>query len=89
MKSVDVLLEESGWSAEQLAKRAGLPLERVLAIAEGHWTPSPKERQCIAKAFGLPMDEIGWGHTMNPRNVRYRRAGGAWSEDVNSSGESQ
>jgi hypothetical protein len=49
--------------------------ERVAAIAEGRWTPTPAERERIAAAFGLPVAEVSWGHTMNPRNVRYRRFG--------------
>ncbi len=60
---------------EDVAERSKLPPERVEAIAVGRWTPSPRERQRIAEAFGLSVDEISWGHTMDPRNVRYRRFG--------------
>lgn len=62
-------------SVEELAAKAGMSLERVAAIAEGRWTPSPEERQQIADAFGYPVSEISFGHTMNPRNIRYRRFG--------------
>ena len=75
MKTVDVLFEESGLMVEDVAERSKLPPERVEAIAVGRWTPSPRERQRIAEAFGLSVDEISWGHTMDPRNVRYRRFG--------------
>ena len=54
---------------------AKLPVERVAAIAEGRWTPSPDERAQIAAAFGVPKEEISWGHTMNPRSIRYHRHG--------------
>jgi hypothetical protein len=37
--------------------------------------PGPADRERIAKAFGLDVKDISWGHTMNPRNVRYRRFG--------------
>ena len=60
---------------DELAARAGLDVERALAIADGRWTPSPEVRRRIAAAFGLEVDQISWGHTMNPRNVRYRRHG--------------
>ena len=60
---------------EDVAERSKLRPERVEAIAVGRWTPSPRERQKIAEAFGLSVDEISWGHTMDPRNVRYRRFG--------------
>ncbi|HUG89735.1 MAG TPA: helix-turn-helix transcriptional regulator [Planctomycetaceae bacterium] len=75
MKTVDVLFEESGCVVEDIAERTGLPPERVEAIAVGRWLPSPREREKIAAAFGVPVDEISWGHTMDPRNVRYRRFG--------------
>lgn len=75
MKTVDVLLEERDLALDELAKLAELTFERAEAIADGRWTPSPDERDRIARAFGLAVTEISWGHTMNPRNVRYRRFG--------------
>lgn len=75
VKTVDLLLEETGLTLEDVAERAGLPPDRVLAIISGRWTPSPQERKKIADAFGVGVEEISWGHTMDPRNVRYRRFG--------------
>jgi ribosome-binding protein aMBF1 (putative translation factor) len=75
MRTVEHLLEQQGLAIEVLADRAGMDVERALAIADGRWTPSPEERRRIAAAFGLEVDQISWGHTMNPRNVRYRRHG--------------
>jgi hypothetical protein len=83
MKSVDVVLEEMQWSLEDLADRCALPIERVEAIVDGRWLPSPAERESIAAAIGMPVAEISWGHTMNPRNVRYHRFG--LKEDFNDS----
>jgi hypothetical protein len=54
---------------------ARLAPERVEAIAVGRWTPSPEERRRIAEAFGVSVEEISWGHTMDPRNIRYHRFG--------------
>jgi transcriptional regulator with XRE-family HTH domain len=75
MKTIDVLLEEHGLALDELAERAGLPIDRVEAIVDGRWTPSPREREKLAAAFGVPIGEVSWGHTMNPRNVRYHRYG--------------
>ena len=75
MRTVEHLFEKTGLSVEEVAERSGLPFERVCAIAEGRWTPSPSERDGIAAAFGVPVSEISWGHSMNPRNIRYRRVG--------------
>ena len=75
MATVDYLFEQSGFVIEDLAERAGLPLERVEAIVVGRWLPSPAERSKIAAAFGVAPEEVSWGHSMDPRNIRYRRHG--------------
>lgn len=75
MKTVDVLFEESGRALEEVAVAAGLEAARVAAIADGRWTPGPEERRRIAAAFGVAVEDVSWGHTMNPRNVRYGRFG--------------
>ena len=75
MKTVDLLLDESGLDLEDLAEKARLTVDRAEAIAVGRWTPSPKERQRIADVFNVSPDEVSWGHTMDPRNVRYRQFG--------------
>ena len=56
------LCRETGLTPEALAERSGLELRRVQAILEGRWTPSPGERDRIAKVFGRTRDEIAWGH---------------------------
>ena len=75
MRTVEHLIEQTGMMYQEIADRAGLGVERVAAIAEGRWTPSPEERVKIAAAFGVPVAEISFGHTMNPRNIRYGRFG--------------
>ena len=75
MRTVEHLLEQTGVTIDEIAERAQLPVERVMAIAEGRWTPSPDDRERLAAAFGVPVTDISWGHTMNPRNIRYRRHG--------------
>jgi hypothetical protein len=52
-----------------------LALKRVEAIAVGRWLPSPEERRRIAATFGVSAEEVAWGHSMDPRNIRYRRFG--------------
>ena len=75
MKTIDLLFEETQFTIEDVAERARLLPERVEAIAVGRWTPSPEERRRIALAFGVSADDISWGHTMDPRNIRYHRFG--------------
>ena len=75
VKTVDQLLEAAGFTVEDVAERTGLPEARIEAIAVGRWTPSPAERAKIAAIFRITVEEVSWGHTMDPRNVRYRRFG--------------
>jgi hypothetical protein len=41
----------------------------VFAIVLGRWTPSPDERDLIAKVFGLTRDQIGWGHATPVQHI--------------------
>lgn len=61
-RSVADLCREHGLTVPQLAERSGLEEDRALAIALGRWTPSPAERQKIAGALGVTVDEVTWGH---------------------------
>jgi hypothetical protein len=62
-RSVNDLCQEHGIDYRELAKRAGLEEQRVLAIVLGRWTPSPAERDKVAAVFALPREQITWGHT--------------------------
>lgn len=73
--TVDVLADTHGLTLAQLAHAARMTLERMDAIVSGRWTPSPEERARIAAALGVQVDDVSWGHTMSPRNVRYHRYG--------------
>ncbi len=75
MKTIDVLLEETGLTIVEMADRTCLEPARIEAILSGRWLPSPNERNRLAMVVGLPVDEIGWGHSMTPRNIRYQRFG--------------
>lgn len=61
-KTVDELCAEQGIDLAKLAALSSLDEKRVLAIVEGRWTPSPTERDKIARVFGLIRDQIAWGH---------------------------
>lgn len=75
IRTIDLLFEETGLSVEEVGLRANMSAERIEAIAVGRWTPSPDERQRLAAAFGVTIEDISWGHTMAPRVVRYHRFG--------------
>jgi hypothetical protein len=60
--SVDDLCRQHEMDYRQLAAKAGLDEQRVLAIVLGRWTPSPAERDKVAGVFGLTREQISWGH---------------------------
>jgi ribosome-binding protein aMBF1 (putative translation factor) len=62
VKSVAEVIIEQGLSIDQLVEKSGLEESIVTAIATGGWTPSPRQRQQIAHALGMQVDQIVWGH---------------------------
>jgi transcriptional regulator with XRE-family HTH domain len=49
-------------TTDQLVARTGLDTARVNAIVLGRWTPSPDERQKLAAALKVTVDDVAWGH---------------------------
>ena len=60
--SLPDLCQARGLNLDQLSAQTGLERDRVEAICQGRWTPSPTEREKIATALGVGSDEIAWGH---------------------------
>ncbi len=64
MKPLVVHMEEAGMSLDQLVETSGLEAKIVKAIATGNYTPSPVQRQRLAAALNVSVDDIAWGHTV-------------------------
>ena len=64
MKPLARHMEDSGVSIEQLVETAGMEAKLVESIAKGNYNPSPSERQRLAAALGVAVDEISWGHAV-------------------------
>jgi transcriptional regulator with XRE-family HTH domain len=62
LKTVEDLCMQHKIDVKQLADKAGLDEQRVLAIILGRWTPSPAEREKVAGVFGVTREQIAWGH---------------------------
>jgi transcriptional regulator with XRE-family HTH domain len=62
LKTIEELCFSQRLTPGELAERAGLDEQRVLAIVLGRWTPSPEERDKVAGVFGLTREQIAWGH---------------------------
>ena len=70
MKLLPDLLTEQGVSADQLIDAAGVEPRVMKLLLAGSYTPSPAERQRIAKALGVAVDDIAWGHTVPVQHLR-------------------
>ena len=64
MKPIAQHMDETGVTLAELVEAAELDAAVVQAIVTGNYTPSPSQRQCLATALGLTIDEIAWGHTV-------------------------
>jgi len=70
MKPLARYMEETGTTLDQLIAAAGLDRKLVKAIVNGNYTPSPVERQRLAAALGISVDEISWGHAVPVQHLR-------------------
>ena len=70
MKPLARCMEETGTTLDQLIAAAGLDRKLVKAIVNGNYTPSPFERQRLAAALGISVDEISWGHAVPVQHLR-------------------
>ena len=70
MKPLARVMEETGTSLQQLVEASGLEAKLVKAIATGNYTPSPSERERLAPALGVSIDDIAWGHTVPVQHLR-------------------
>jgi len=64
MKPLARYVEETGVSIDQLVEATGLEPKLVQAIVSGNYTPSPSERQRLAAALGVSIEDIAWGHAV-------------------------
>jgi hypothetical protein len=70
MKPLAVYIEEKGLSVEHLVKATGLDAKIVKAIVDGNYTASPSQRQKLAGALSVAVDEIAWGHSVPVQHLR-------------------
>ena len=64
MKPLARLMEETGTTLDQLVEASGLEAKLVKAIATGNYTPSPTERERLATALGVSVEDVEWGHAV-------------------------
>ena len=62
-KPISEWMAERQLDFERLLEAARLDRKILLAIVQGRYTPSPSQRQAIATALDVGVDEVTWGHT--------------------------
>ena len=62
MSSIAQLMQDRQISLDDLVEASKLEKRVVEAIACGRFTPSPQQRQRLADAFEIAIDDIQWGH---------------------------
>lgn len=68
-KSVSIWMAEQDVTLAVLVERTGLDRRVVEAIAAGRYTPSPQQRERVAKALGVRAEEIAWGYQVEVAHV--------------------
>ena len=63
MNTISQLIIDRNVSFGQLVEQSNLEKKLVEAIVQGRYTPSPHQREQLARALGVRPDEIQWGHT--------------------------
>jgi hypothetical protein len=48
----------------ELVAASKLPAQIVEAILQRRYTPSPQQRESLAKALGVAVEQIAWGHVV-------------------------
>lgn len=64
MKPLAHWLDQKEMSLPELIEASGLDRKLVAAIASGNYTPSPAQRQRLATALDLSVEDISWGHAV-------------------------
>ena len=70
MKPIARYMEEAGIDVGQLVKASRLDAAVVKAIVSGNYTPSPVQRERLATALGVSIDDISWGHAVQVEHLR-------------------
>jgi hypothetical protein len=69
MRSVADWMAERGLGVGQLIESSALDRRVVEAIVAGRYTPRPEQRQRLAAALGVGVEEIAWGHVAQVSHV--------------------
>jgi hypothetical protein len=71
MKPLAHYMQETGMTLDELVSASGLHDEKLVqAIVSGNYNPSPFQRQRLAAALNVALDEVAWGHSVPVQHLR-------------------
>ena len=70
IQTIEQWLKEKRLSLECLEEMSQVEHKVLEAIVQGRYTPSPQQRQRVARALGVTVDQVAWGHS-NPVSHLY------------------
>jgi hypothetical protein len=69
IQSVSEWMTERGLGFAAVLAASSLDRKVLDAILHGRYTPSPQQRQRLAAALGVELDQITWGHTQQVEHM--------------------
>jgi hypothetical protein len=63
-------MEAAGIGVAELVAATGLDAKTVRAIVSGNFTPTPLQRQRLAAALGIAVEDVSWGHAVPVQHLR-------------------
>src|SRR5262245_66684946 len=70
MKPIARHMEERGIDIGQLVTATGLAAKLVKAIVSGNYVPGPSQRQQLAAALSVSIEDISWDHAVPVQHLR-------------------
>ena len=70
MKPIARHMEELGVTVDQLVQATGSDKKSVSAIVAGNHVASPIQRERLARALGVEVSDISWGHAVPVQHMR-------------------
>jgi len=55
-------MAERQFTLQELCRHVSIESHVAEAICDARYTPSPAQRHALAKALGVEVDQIAWGH---------------------------
>ena len=69
-RPVAELVQQAGITVDQLAVSSKVELRFLKLLLIGSYTASPSERERIAQALDVAIDDISWEHTVAVQHLR-------------------